>query len=102
VPNADKYAHATFYAVLALLLAWGLARAVPGWSRRRVLGVTFLVPLLYGVSDEFHQHFVPGRSVDPYDVLADGTGALAVIALLWWWGRLRARARARSRSGVPG
>lgn len=85
------------YAVLALLLAWGLGRVFPAWGRGRVLGLAFLIPLAYGVSDEFHQHFVPGRSVDALDVLADGTGALLVVAFLAW----RAR-RARARANVPG
>jgi VanZ family protein len=32
--------------------------------------------MLYGVSDEFHQYFVPGRSVEALDVLADALGGL--------------------------
>jgi VanZ family protein len=83
----------SFYALLALLLAWGLGRVFPAWGRTRVLGLAFLLPLAYGVSDEFHQHFVPGRSVDPLDVLADATGALLVVAFLAWRAR-RARASA--------
>lgn len=34
----------------------------------------------YGVTDEVHQRFVPGRSPDPADVLADAFGAAAAIA----------------------
>jgi len=94
VTNIDKLAHGTVYAVLALLLAWGLARAFPGWSRARVLAVAFLLPLAYGVSDEFHQHFVPGRDVEVLDVVADATGALLVVAFLGWLGR-------RSRPPTP-
>lgn len=95
VANIDKLAHGSVYAVLALLLAWGLARAFPGWGRGRVLAVAFLVPLAYGVSDEFHQHFVPGRSVEVLDVAADATGALLGVAFLAWRGR-------RSRPRAPG
>jgi len=91
VRDADKMAHGLFYGLLALFLAWGLARVLPQWSRVRVLAVALLVPLAYGILDEFHQHFVPGRSMDPFDVLADGSGALLVVAFLWWRGRDRVR-----------
>ena len=34
------------------------------------------MPVLYGVSDEFHQTFVPGRDGGLPDFLADSVGAL--------------------------
>ena len=38
--------------------------------------------LLYAITDEFHQSFVPGRHPSPYDViLFDGTGALIALWL---------------------
>jgi len=37
----------------------------------------------YGVSDEFHQRFVPGRSSDVYDLLADAEGAAAASLGAW-------------------
>ncbi len=45
---------------------------------------------LYGASDELHQAFVPTRSCDPRDWLADtlgaGLGALLFAALASWRG----------------
>jgi VanZ family protein len=38
---------------------------------------------LYGATDEFHQLFVPGRSADRYDVLADCVGATMGTAIGW-------------------
>ncbi|HSH41142.1 MAG TPA: VanZ family protein, partial [Arenicellales bacterium] len=38
--------------------------------------------VLYGISDEWHQSFVPGREPDVLDVLADGVGAAVGILLL--------------------
>jgi VanZ family protein len=35
-----------------------------------------LVGVLYGVTDEFHQAFVPGRSVSVFDWIADVVGVL--------------------------
>lgn len=78
---SDKSWHSAGYALLGGLLL----RAFAGG---RLSGVTWpraitavLLTTLYGVSDEFHQTFVPGRSADRFDLLADGIGAaLAAIA----------------------
>jgi VanZ family protein len=68
----DKLLHAVEYAVLALLLLRATGSA---W-------VAFALASLYGVSDELHQSFVPGRSATVYDALADAVGAaLAVFPL---------------------
>ena len=40
-----------------------------------------LLTCVYAYLDEFHQRFVPGRSYDLYDLLADVIGALAFIVL---------------------
>ena len=44
--------------------------------------------ILYGVTDELHQVFVPGRFCDFFDGLADALGVLAGHALYFRW-RLR-------------
>ena len=44
---------------------------------------------LYGLMDEVHQAFTPGRIADPLDWLADVVGALAVAALVLLWHRRR-------------
>jgi VanZ family protein len=78
----EKGGHALEYAVLAGLIWLGLGRRWPvlAWG----------LAVAYGISDEFHQSFVPGRHPDPMDVLFDATGA-ALAALLLWWGRSRRR-----------
>ena len=43
----------------------------------------FIFSAAYGVLDEYHQSFVPGRSVEFYDFLADCGGALLYTALFW-------------------
>ncbi len=64
----DKQAHALTYGVLAFLCLMGLT----GWRWRRIAGASLLAALviavLYGVSDEVHQAFVPGRTPDVADV----------------------------------
>ena len=66
-----KLAHTVEYAILGLLLVRALRRELPAL----VLGVA------YAVSDELHQHFVPGRRGAPLDVLIDAVGvALGILA----------------------
>lgn len=41
---------------------------------QRIIMYAFLFSFLYGLSDEWHQSFVPGRQVELGDLLADGIG----------------------------
>jgi VanZ family protein len=50
-----------------------------------------LVAGAYGVSDEFHQYFVPPRQVEALDVVADTIGAAAAAFALFGWSASRAR-----------
>lgn len=79
--------HFTGYAVLAYLY-WRIARLGP-WSKRVALGVAFGCTLLYALSDELHQRFVPGRSPSLGDVLTDAAGAAVALALVAWLRRRR-------------
>ena len=81
----DKVAHLFVFGVLGLLLASALTPpAAASW--RRVLLITALVTV-YGITDELHQYFVPGREASAWDVLADGVGGFLAGALLLWRGR---------------
>lgn len=69
-------AHMFVFGALALLWARALG------ARRGSLLLAFALTMLYALSDEFHQAFVPGRHADPLDLLYDGIGA--VLGLLGW------------------
>ena len=73
-----KIAHAAEYAILGALLARATARG----------GLAFALGVLYAVSDEVHQSFVPGRLGSPLDVAIDAAGVLAGVLL---WQTVRAR-----------
>jgi VanZ family protein len=79
----DKLLHGFEYAGLAVLTARalndGLVRRIP----ENRLGIVFVACVAYGISDEFHQYFVPGRSSDYRDVLADACGTAIILAVLW-------------------
>lgn len=78
----DKLMHAVLYAVLAALVWAGLRRAKRAYGPRVLFWVPILFAALYGVSDEIHQRFVPGRSFDVLDMVADAAGALAMQVLV--------------------
>jgi VanZ family protein len=81
VPAPDWLSHGSAYLVLAALAC----RALTGGFRRPVGGRELLLAValatLYGVSDEYHQSFVPGRDASPGDVLKDLSGALVGATL---------------------
>lgn len=75
VEGQDKVMHFVTYAVLGFLAtcAVGPLRGIFAWHR---VTAAAIFTLLYGMSDEFHQSFVPGRSSSVFDLLADGLGGL--------------------------
>jgi VanZ family protein len=73
--GSDKLLHGMVYAVFGGV-SFLAARST--WSVRApwlVIGCT-VAAVLYGLSDEFHQSFVPGRTADLWDVVADAIGGL--------------------------
>jgi VanZ family protein len=86
-----KCAHLTEYAVLALLL-WralrSLSQEVQGWSPR-LATYAWLGVVLYAITDEVHQAFVPNRMGSPWDVLLDSIGGAVGLFVLWALGRWR-------------
>jgi VanZ family protein len=54
-----------------------------------LVAVSILFCILYGISDEIHQYFVPSRQADVMDALFDGLGgALGVVLYLFMEKRL--------------
>lgn len=71
----DKLTHFSLYAVEAFLLY----RAI-GWSGPSGLGLSRIVAIvgtmsLWGMLDEMHQEWIPGRMMDSGDLIADVAGA---------------------------
>jgi VanZ family protein len=87
-PGEDLLAHIVFYAVLGGFLARSLAP--PRVATKRILLLTILVTA-YGVLDEYHQSFVPGRDASAWDMLADGLGGFLAALVLFWQDRRMAK-----------
>jgi len=82
IPFWDKGAHFAFYGVTGFLCA--LWRRESGVSAGRAVVEALLFAAMSGAVDEIHQHWIPGRSMELLDWLADtlGGGAGAVFSLL--------------------
>lgn len=87
----DKHAHFGAYGMLAALLVWGLADRAPKRTTWGMAAAAVVLATLYGVSDEFHQSFVPGREVSALDLTADAAGATVAAVALRAWAIIRAR-----------
>jgi VanZ family protein len=74
----DKLAHFCAYGLLGSLVL----RALGGSWRGAVAAV--VIASAYGASDEWHQSFVPGRSPEAADWIADTLGAIVAVALYTW------------------
>jgi VanZ family protein len=81
----DWISHPVEYGAGAVLVC----RALEGGRRRPLTLSTALTATLlttaYGVTDEYHQSFVPGRTADPADVAKDLGGAALACALYRRW-----------------
>ncbi len=81
-PGMDKIGHMVIYGTLALTAIFAFTGQLKDTRPQRILFLTLVFCLFYGISDEFHQSFIPGRSASVLDVLADCGGA-AMVGLLW-------------------
>ena len=77
IPNFDKLVHFTLYGVEAFLV-YSAVRwpGRPGFSLVRMLAIVGLMAV-WGVADETHQFWIPGRSMEAGDVAGDIIGATA-------------------------
>lgn len=81
---ADKAAHTGLYTLLGLLVSRALIQGNPVRFTKGMFILTVVITSLYGVSDEFHQSFVPGRTPDVFDWMTDTLGALLACAFYYW------------------
>lgn len=74
-PDVDilsPLAHFTEYAILSFLLVNALWQHMP---LKKACLVAIACASIYGITDEFHQYFIPERMSDPVDWVVDTLGA---------------------------
>jgi len=83
-PGQDKVVHLAEYGLLGFFVARALATRSGGQSRapNAIFFGASAFAFLYGLSDEFHQSFVPARSVEGMDAVADLVGGATGAAVL--------------------
>ena len=85
----DKLGHFVEFSILAILAANALLTR-PGFSataagRRGAWRFAVIITAFWGVTDEIHQIFVPARTSDPFDAVADILGGMVGAWLLLNW-----------------
>lgn len=75
--------HLVEYGVLAVLLSYPLRER--NMTLRTAFVIALLGAVLYGISDEWHQSFVPNRTPSVFDLLVDAVGATIALTLMWIW-----------------
>ncbi len=73
----DKLFHMAAYGLLGLFIMGTMRPSEIGYSYNQV-ALTTLIATIYGITDEWHQAYVPNRNSDPMDIIADCIGALLV------------------------
>jgi VanZ family protein len=95
---SDKSGHGVAYAGLGILMLFALVRGRADRVTFRRAAIAVALATAYGVTDEWHQFFVPGRSAEVADVVADAVGATLGVALAAALARLRTRAAPEDRT----
>ncbi len=87
----DKLVHAGEYGILCLLLYRAFIHAKDDRWRKQAVKLSILFCIIYGLSDEIHQMFVPMRTADAADLMADSIGAGLSHVSLWSVRSIRTR-----------
>jgi VanZ family protein len=88
---SDKSLHGLAYFGLAVLVFRAIAGRLPARLTWRAAVAALAISIGYGITDELHQLYVPGRSADVFDLFADAIGAASGLIGCWAWGIISIR-----------
>jgi VanZ family protein len=83
----DKLLHVLAYFMLAILFFRAYRTLLIKTSYNVLIWISISSSILYGISDEIHQHFVPMRQSDVMDVLADALGSIIGVWVYRRWAK---------------
>ena len=78
---AREYMHGVVFFVLGLLVQNAVTQS--GAKGKKAIAAALAICVIYGISDEIHQVFVPGRAFQVSDLAMDSTGSIIGIAAMW-------------------
>jgi len=83
IPHLDKYIHIFLFAVMTVLMSrWLLKKGIPYHRDKLYIIICGSIALAYGIGMEYVQkYWVPLRSFDYTDIIADGVGAILGIVI---------------------
>ena len=79
----DVVAHAGAYGVLSMLVLRGVTLSRRARVTAAAAAAAVAITIAYGLTDEWHQAFVRGRTAEMRDLAADAAGAVAGTAVAW-------------------
>ena len=71
--------HMIEYAIFSILLFRALINSKTTTFRENAIHLAIIISILYGVTDEIHQHFVPGRTSSLFDIIANSVGSTVIL-----------------------
>lgn len=84
IPHLDKVAHFCEFFIFGVLIARAFFRSFPETSFLKAIIICLVIATAYAGLDEWHQQFIPGRTVDFADFFANLTG-IAVSVLVYYF-----------------
>lgn len=78
-PNIDKIVHFVDYLILGVLLFRAFLNTQTDRKFAKIVVLSIAIAVLYGLIDEMHQYFVPGRTPDIMDFTFDIAGSFAGV-----------------------
>lgn len=79
---SDYVLHFLEYGFFAVTVLWGLTSGLRKLLSRQSSLAAWALTCLYGVSDEFHQSFIPERDASLQDLALDAFGALVFVFVI--------------------
>ena len=83
-PFQDIAFHILIYLILALFFSHALKNTYTDIALSKVILLTIIFGIVYGITDELHQAFVPDRTASGLDVIIDGIGSF-IGSIVYRW-----------------
>jgi hypothetical protein len=75
-PRSSSWKPIAYHISVFFLFSFFLLISLVRGKRKMFIYIGLCIGILYGILDEIHQFFVPGRACSLFDVLLDSTGVL--------------------------